>query len=296
MAKITLYTANRDLEYEELSRGLSEHYSDDAQMANRIIACAWDQRYIVRDDFLGWSENVGGKLSRYIPEIYPDDNTLFCVDVQMVDVEGAHSQAASGLVSGGLVKYENAVMKATYRSLPWRIIDDDQLDNNNEANRYVIRTRNFSFEQQSVPGTDFRFDGDYGNAPIGQVPALPFDLIAMDYTVKGIPPELIPDLLAFSNCVNSTLFDNNTHCGGNSFGGYPVQSVLFTGAKERNYWNSRGRFVSDLTYTFVMKNGSESWQKILGQDARLHKIVRVSDPSKSLFETAELNDLFVFTE
>lgn len=296
MSKIKLETANRKIEYEEYARAYTEHYSADSQLSSRILAVAWDSREQFREDMLGWSENVGGVLTRNPPERHPENPRLFCTECQMQQNEGEHSQNAA---QKGMPKYDKAVYQCTYRAVPYRVIGDDEMDEDlpTELDRFVIRKKLFGFEMQKLPGIDLVFDApgkSWDRKPLGEVPSIPVSVINLEYTVKEIPLELIPDVVTKGNTINAADFDDAILLGDITLGPYAPRRVLFSGFAQKEYLSAKGISVADLVYSFAVR--AVEWNYFPGPDGTMYKIIRTSDSSKSIFSTSDFNELFEFTE
>jgi hypothetical protein len=300
VSKIHLKTKYRDIDYEEDARAYSKHVSADSQMVTRTLAVAWANTKFFEEDMLGWSENLGGSLSRKPPDQHPANKRLWCVDCQMVGKEGQHQQDP---LYKGMPQYDMALYQCTYRNLPYRVIPDEDMDPDlpSELDRYVIRRPKFSFEMQKIPGVDVvinipGLDPAKQPYPLGEVPVQPITLIGLEYTVIAVPLELVPDVLGHANTINAADFDDSIQLGEVEPGPYSPRKVLFSGFDaSKIYTDIRGTAVADLVYMFAVR--SHEWNYFPSpKDNTWLKAFRRSDPTKSIFETSDFNDLFDFSE
>lgn len=268
----------------------SERFATDASVSKRFLVVDWDDSALFKEDMLGFSEVQGDFLYRQIPEVHPLNFNQYCVDVNLVEVEGPHE---TDFLPDGHVRWERCIYECTYRALKFDIIPNDHintLETDCELQRYVVRRRKWAFEQQKIPGGQYVWDraGHETNGTQYQggqeVPARPFIIEQWEYTWMQIPREAVPTaaIRSCANKVNNAVFDQFK-------GNFPAGTLLFLGVDEEVYFDQGDREMVNLKYLFAYR--VEEWNKYMAADGS-YQYLKNSANNNRVFGTALFDSLF----
>lgn len=272
----------------------AEKFARDAATLVRFLEVDWADTDPFVEDMVGYCGGRGGanSLQRRVPEKHPYYESMRCVDVELVEPVGAFSQDSASNPQGH-VKWERAVYRCTYRSLPYDVLSDSELKEESDAgqagcemHRYVIRRRKWAFENQKVSGAALIYDDgakSYNGLPIPETWSRPFSILQLEYTWVDVPTAFIPSS-AITSCayhVNDAIWDD-----------YAAETVLFMGADEVQYDDFRGFRRADLKYLFAVRADGLSWNKFTGHDLDWVNVKVQGTVSTRPFATANFKTLF----
>lgn len=256
------------------------------------------------------------KLQRRVPENLPDNPNLYCVGCELIDAYGNPRQALDAAAAPGgasleyqwaqafsagadaktwlgiarqnaWIRYNRAVYQCTFRSVPWKIKDDEEIASPSlaEADRYVYTRRRYSAREQKVPGGGFKIVGT--NTLLGETGFRVTGVVDYQSTWYEVPDFLVP-WAAIEECaghVNATNFKlRGRVC--------PPETVLFKGGEESLYYTARGDYVADLQY--LLSYRKDTWNKFPNKEGEMKDVTHDGTAGgKTLYEAADLNRLFI---
>lgn len=268
----------------------AEKFARDAATLVRFLEIDWADLDPFVEDMIGYcaGRGSGSSLNREVPEPHPYNDKMRCVDVELVEPVGAFSQDVASNPPGH-VKWERAVYRCTYRSLPFDVLANDELSSKSsgcELERYVIKRKKWSFENQKTSSAGLVYDDagkDYNGHPVPETWARPFSLIQLEYTWIDVPAAFVP---------NTSIGACAYHVNDATWDGYPAETVLFMGTDETPYDDFRGFRRVDVKYLFAVRADGLSWNKFTGEDFDWVLVKVSGSASTRPFATADFRTLF----
>ena len=197
--------------------------------------CAWPDRYTVVVGLLGLSTTVsiGGVITLETPAQYPQLATAYCTSVR-VEPKGVPFQSSPQLA------WPNCIVWAEYRPVPWSFAGIDYMQIDPTAPLIYAR-QNFDLSMQyyEVAGRSLLYSGKtYGP---GQSWSFPCPILNMEVTLIRMPYLPAQNVIAAATAgpLNS-----------GTFLGCPDGTVMFTGFKNQQTFDSAGNFTQDGTFSF----------------------------------------------
>jgi hypothetical protein len=242
---------------------------------------------------VGWHENVGGKIVRFLPEPFIEAPKARCTGLRMVrNVGKLHQDPISGYPHPEYAEYE-----VTFEARLFEYKTDEDVAANTldyELIRYVERRETSAVEALPVQGHGFQYHPTNASVKLrgkpvpepGQKLFFSKRLQYIWHCVPGYPEE---NIKYAAGKVNYTTFDHGKLKA-------REETLLFWGAnKDPIADDINPTQLYTITYEFLMR--PEGWNKVYsGVTNKFEPIVMVSDPMQKPYDTALMGMLFTLKD
>jgi hypothetical protein len=273
----------------------------------RTFQGPWGSRKEFIDWALGFSDNVGGILTRSVPAQHPEYPWLYAVSATNVKGQGLFIQnpnydpEATGIDMIAFIDRDTQTdahccrVQVRYTRLMYTIRDDRDIALNSatELQRYIIRTRVRSLRSQPLPPGQLVFQGTATPIPSSAGNILS-PMQELTYRWMQVPdlPEKAFDLC--QGCVNDKAFDPafmmNGRLIGFTRGGYPAGTLLCQAPETIEDRGVTGREQWTIVYKFIFnRNG---WNKFPDANGNYVTAVYQNNPNKMLYDAVDFMQLF----
>jgi hypothetical protein len=276
-------TLNAEIEYDEYP-DVSEEWVERSNQAVRTIECAWADRTMLLQDMLGYSVRTGTALTRKTPEPHPEFGFMYAAEARLLRGFMDHDMDPD---LGDVITFERAVYQITYRPRTYEILEDDEIEDGREIDRYVTRRKQFAVYSQIIPGTGFKIFGTNPAEVIAQSGTINVPTIALTYTWHQVPIDGIPYAAIEGRLgkVNAGIFDDN----------YEDEKVLFHSVQEDRYTTANGDRVADLIYLFHYRPVA-TWNEIPRRDGTYARVEAIDRPGEGIYGIDTLYELFALED
>jgi hypothetical protein len=240
-------------------------------------------------DVLGWTDSNRGGLNfaRTLPMRHPVITSLYCTDAKLVDYpsDDVKTQAnqpdpfSDGFFTTGRILYA-----LTFTRMPYKVLELEEVSTTPpEIGRYVTIVRRPQVRERQINAYQFMVKDTGVKLP---TPAFVIDYEQdFVYTLHEIPESDIPDtaIAACGGHINETPFDD-----------WPAKTLRFKGLAQDIglYQGPNGQWYADLAYLFTYRPMTWDFFPDPAGGSPV-EVVRVKDPTKHLYDTADFTGLFM---
>lgn len=250
-------------------------------------------------DMLGWSQVVGGLLKRTLPEPCGRDPRAYCVKLDSVmHAPDALTAGETTVNANGWPTYQVERFQATYAIPLYKVLEDEDVTYEHE--RFCIWRSKITAQNEKIPGGGFQFVSSTA-ADRTKVPEVGVKTgRTIDLTCKWLD-------LPFYDYDRLKVLCNKINTAAVTWNGttYDAGTVLLTGVDNKPRINAVGDYSYDITFSFSVrtdgptwnmfwKNGKEKYVEVSSEVTTGDGLGGTTSGNKP-FETADLNDLWIFT-
>jgi len=270
---------------------IKETYNPTSSTTTVICEIDFNDRAYFLWHMLGYSFKEGNYLRRVLPERAGYNSNHYALNAEAVKFMG-WTGAHSGL--GGWPGYTRAQYAVTFGAPLYNVLEDGPAGVNfDESSRFVVWSKKGAASNEKIPGGMFYIVNNAlpavpspGHQPLSENSVRTGRTVSLEAKWLDVPFVNYTGISGLANRINTAavIFDGAT---------FPEETVLFESWSETKKVNAFGTKVSDLTFSFLVRQDDRTWNKFWRKDGTL---VEASDNGNSsgnkLFKTGTLENLF----
>jgi len=270
---------------------IRETYNPTSSTTTIICEIDFDDRASFLYHMLGYSFKSGNYLRRVLPERGGYDTNHYALNAEAVKFMGWTGDH-SGL--GNWPGYTRAQYAITFGAPLYDVLEDPQPQTSfDESTRFVVWSKKGAASNEKIPGGAFYIVNDAlpavpspGHQPLNEVGIRTGRTVSLEAKWLDVP---------FVNYAGISALANRINLGPVTFDGtiFPEETVLFETWAETKKVNAFGAKVSDITFSFLVRQDDRTWNMFWRKDGTL---VEASDNGNTsgnkLFKTGTLENLF----
>ena len=277
----------------------TEVYNQTSTATTLLATVDWSDSSEFLFHMLGYSEVIGGELSRVLPEVNPYNSNQYCISCELVNAWGrgldddntdnSPDTPTFPALFNHWPSFEKAVYKCTFAAPLYDVAEDSEVDN--ESKRFVVYKTAANITNEKIPGGGFILEGT--STPLSEVGTRTASIIQVEAKWLDIPAFDRSRLSSFGGKVNvdSFVLDGTT---------WPAEVILFETWSEEPKRNAFGNRTYDITFKFSIRTDGRSWNKFWSNGSKNYVYVSTDGIAGSIdvsntkrpYRYADFDDIF----
>lgn len=242
-------------------------------------------------EMLGYSRLEGGYLHRVLPEPCGRDSRAYCVKLESVlHIPDELAAGATAVNAAGWPTYQIESYRATYAIPLYAVLEDEEVSYEHE--RFCVWRMKVTAQSEKLPGGGFQYiNADVKKRlKVGEVGVKTGRMLDLSCKWLDVPFYDYDRLKTLCNKINSA----DVTWNGVTF---DAETVLLTGVDAEPRVNAVGERAYDITFSFSVRTDGRSWNRFwkAGGEGYVEVSSDGTPSGDRPFESADLNDLWIFT-